>query len=148
MAVTRNRKIGIAIAGGACVAGVFAASAASLGTLTVQSLGTTANVVAACNGGAGATVSGWNALNYAGISTAVTSPTSTQGSTYNNTGLSFSSGSATCSGKAYKLQLADSLGATVAAEVTGTVGAGGSGVITYAAVDSKKIEQVTITIYG
>ena len=148
MATTRNRKIGIAIAGGAIVAGVFAASAASLGTLTVDSLGTTAAVVAACNNGAGANITGWTALNYSGVATGATSPTSTQGSTYLNTGLSYSTNSATCAGKSFKLALADSTGATLAPEVTGTVGAGGSGAVTYAGVDSKKIEQVTLTVYG
>lgn len=141
--ITRNRKIGVAVAGGALLAGVFAASAASLGSLTVESLGTTANVVAACQS-SGLTAGSWNTggLAYNGAGTA----TDTSGSTYDSTGFVLG-GIAGCASKPYKVTVADAAGASLQ-EVTGTLGAGPTQTITYPATDSKKISQVTITIYG
>jgi len=134
----------VAVAAGACVAGAYAATAASLGALTVQSLGTTAKVVAACNGGAGGTITGWGStgLTYFGAATA----TATTGSTYRSTRLTYSVG-AGCAGKLFKLTLATASGVSVGAQVTGTIGAGGNGTIVYAAKDSKSIAQITLTVY-
>lgn len=141
MAVTRNRKIGIAVAGGALVAGVFAASAASLGTLTVSNLGTTAEVVAACQNG-GLTITTWTPQTYQAAATA----TPTTGSTYLTGGATLGGLSAACQSKPYKLTVAKADGTSLA-ESTGSTPAAPSGPITFTAVDSKLIEQVTLTIY-
>ncbi|MFZ1854289.1 MAG: hypothetical protein WAU06_05175 [Candidatus Nanopelagicales bacterium] len=143
MAVTRNRKIGIAVAGGALVAGVFAASAASLGTLSATSLGTTANVVAACQT-AGLGVN-WGTSTYTGTGTA----TSTSGSTFTVATMNLTGVAAPCSGLAYKVQLADAAGTPIVGGTGTGVAATGTTTVTLAGpVDTKKIEQVTVTIYG
>ncbi len=143
MAVTRNRKIGIAVAGGALVAGVFAASAASLGTLTATSLGTTANVVAACQ----TSLLGvnWGTSTYTGAGTA----TSTSGSTFNVSAITLTGVAAPCIGKSLKVVVADASGASLATE-TGlpTAASPTTSVTLSTAVDTKKIEQITVTIYG
>ncbi len=143
MAVTRNRKIGIAVAGGALVAGVFAASAASLGTLTATSLGTTASVVAACDtDGIGVN---WGTSTYSGAGTA----TSTSGSTYNITTLDLTGVAAGCVGKTVKVQLADSAGAVITNGAGTAVGATPTITVTLSgAVDTKAVQQITVTIFG
>ena len=145
MAVTRNRKIGIAVAGGALVAGVFAASAASLGTLTATNLGTTAGVVAACDtDGIGVN---WGASSYLGVATGVTPPSATAGSTYELTQLTLTGIAAGCNTQNYKVTLAGASGAAIATATPGTI-TGTSQLITFpTAVDTKAIEQITVTIY-
>lgn len=143
MSVTRNRKIGIAVAGGALVAGVFAASAASLGSLTATSLGTTANVVAACQT-AGLGVN-WGTSTYSGAVTA----TDTSGSTYTVTTLDLTGVDVACNGKALKLQLADDAGVVITNGAgTGTAATGTTTVTLAGAVDTKAVEQITVTIFG
>ncbi len=143
MAVTRNRKIGIAVASGALVAGVFAASAASLGPLTSTSLGTTANVVAACQTtGLGVN---WGGSVYAGSGTA----TDTSGSTFNAPTLTLTGVAAPCVGKSIKVVVADAAGVSLATETGSPVGVSPSTSVNLSpAVDTKKVYQVTVTIYG
>ena len=143
MAVTRNRKIGIAVAGGALVAGVFAASAASLGTLTTTNLGTTAAVVAACDtDGIGVT---WGGSSYLGVATGVTPPSSTAGSTYNLTTLTLTGVDAACNTQNYKVTLAGANGTAIATATPGVVAVAPAGVVVTfpSAVDTKAIEQIT-----
>ncbi|MGV1037752.1 MAG: hypothetical protein ACOYD0_12115 [Candidatus Nanopelagicales bacterium] len=143
MAVTRNRKIGIAVAGGALVAGVFAASAASLGPMTATSLGTTATVVATCQTtGLGVN---WGTSVYAGAGTA----TDTTGSTFNVPTLTLTGVAAPCVGKSLKVVVADAAGLSLATETGPTVAVSPTTTVTLStAVDTKKVYQVTVTIYG
>lgn len=138
----RNRKIGIAVAGGALVAGVFAASAASLGSLTASDLGTTANVVAACQtSGLGVN---WGTSTYAGAGTA----TSTSGSTYTVSAVDLTGVLAACNGQNVKVQLADAAGAAVPnGSGTGTATTGTTSITLAGAVDTKSVEQITVTIF-
>lgn len=138
----RNRKIGIAVAGGALVAGVFAASAASLGTLTASDLGTTANVVAACQtSGLGVD---WGTSTYAGAGTA----TSTSGSTYTVTTVDLTGVDAACNGQDVKIQLASAAGTPVTNGAgTGTAATGTTTVTLAGPVDTKAVEQITVTIF-
>ncbi len=144
MAAKRSKRAALAIAGGALAGTVVMASAASLGTLNVQTLGASSNVVASCDTD-GINVS-WNdgaSPVYAGNATASLS-------TYNVTLVQLSNVNVACNGLRYKMTLADSGGVTVGAEATGTLSltAGVDDIPVPTPANSKTIVQMSLVIYG
>ncbi len=135
-------KLVLAAAAGVVATGAVAASAASLGTLNAESLGTSSTVVAACQDGGGEIDIAWGEPTYAGNANPANS-------TYNVATVDFSNVEAACDGLSYKVTLADDTGASIG-EVDDTVSlTAGEFTATFApAVDSKAVEQVTLTIYG
>lgn len=143
--MSRRGRALTAVGAGCVAAGVLAASAASLGTLSVSDLGTTANVVAACQN-SGLSLTTWAPF-YSGIATTATSPSATSGSSYWLTGAVVAGIDTPCHGQKFKLVLAQSDGASLV-ETTGTVTAAASQNITLGStVDSKSVYQATLTIY-
>jgi hypothetical protein len=127
-----NRK-GFALLAGVASVLVVGASAATLGGLTPQTLGTSTEVVASCQtGGLGVS---WGTPTY-----------DSSGPTYN-----VSSGTITgilpaCNGKAFSLDVADGSGTSLGS-ATGTLSGATQG-FSLSAVDSQSIENVTLVIYG
>lgn len=144
-----RNKVLLATGAGVAATGAIAASAASLGTITPQSLGTTANVVAACqSSGLGVTWSNGPGT-YAGAGTA----TSTSGSTFTQDSLTISGVDANCNGKNMKVVLANSAGTAVATSnvvtaATGTTVVSNTDWASGSPFDTKSVSQVTVTIYG
>jgi len=144
MAANRAKRAVMAVAGGALAGTVVMASAASLGTLNVQTLGASSTVVASCDTAGGINAS-WNQ----GASPVYSGSATPANSTYNVTIVRLSSIDAACDNLNYKLTVADSTGTTVGAEATSTITPGG---ITNVAIptpaNSKSIVQMTLVIYG
>lgn len=129
-----SNKLLLAIGAGVVATGAVAASAATLGTLTPQSLGTSTAAVEGCQNGS-LTVE-WPAPDYL-------SPNS-----YTVDEVTLGGILATCNNKDFKLTVADTAGDSLA-EVTGDTGAAGTVTEAFGApVDSADIENVTVTIYG
>ncbi len=142
--VRRSKRAAMAIAGGALAGTVVMASAASLGTLNVQTLGASSTVVASCDTAGGISAS-WNQ----GASPVYSGNATASLSTYNVTIVRLSSIDAACDGLNYKLTLADNTGTTVGAEATGTITPGGTTNVTVPTpANSKSIVQMTLVIYG
>lgn len=140
--LSRRSRALTAVGAGCVAAGVLAASAASLGTLTVSTLGTTANVVAACQTDDALALTSWGST-YSGASTA----TASTGSSFNVNSVVLTGVAAGCQGKSFKFVLATSTGASLT-ETSGTVTTGSYQTITIAGtVDSKVVDQATLTIY-
>jgi len=140
--LSRRSRALTAVGAGCVAAGVLAASAASLGTLNVSTLGTTANVVAACQTDNALALTSW-ASTYAGSSSA----TSATGSSFNVNSVVLTGIAAGCQGKSFKFVLANSAGTSLT-ETSGTVTTGSYQTIGIAGtVDSKVVDQATLTIY-
>lgn len=134
--LSRNRKIAVAIGAGGIAAGVLAASAASLGGLTVQNLGANNAVIAACNGGTGITITGWDPSYSVATSGA-----------FNVSQLLIQGATASCSGHPYKIVVANSAGTSLGSG-TGTINNGTSYTAALSpAVNAEAATQVTLTIY-
>ncbi|MEI2642492.1 MAG: hypothetical protein U0R28_11215 [Candidatus Nanopelagicales bacterium] len=135
-----NRK-GVALLGGAASILVVGASAATLGTLTPQTLGATTAVVAACQS-SGLGVS-W------GTPTYTTTPTYTVNS---GTVTGIAAGCITTPAKQFRVDVSTGAGASLA-NATGTFPTTGTPPQTTpftlsAAVDAAAITQVTLVVYG
>lgn len=142
--LSRRGRALTAVGAGCVAAGVLAASAASLGELTVNDLGTTSNVVASCQT-TGLSLTGW-APGYSGVA-AVTTPTSNTGSSYWVETPILTGISSLCESQSFKFVLASSTGAALT-EISGSIGAAASQNLTLdGKVDSKSIYQATLTIY-
>jgi hypothetical protein len=127
-----SNKLVLALGAGVVATGAVAASAATLGTLTPQSLGTSTAAVSGCQNGS-LTVS-WTAPTYGSNS-------------YTTTGATLGGINPTCNSKSYKMTVANT-GGTSLAEVTGNTGTGGSVAGSFAAIDTAAVGNVTVTIYG
>lgn len=132
IAALTGNKLVLAIGAGVVATGAVAASAATLGTLTPQSLGTSTAAVSGCQNG----------------SLTVTWPSPTYASNaYNITSATLGGINATCQNKSYKMTIANAAGTSLV-EATGSTGVGSSVSPTFSAVDSAAIGNVTVTIYG
>lgn len=132
LAVLTGNKLVLALGAGVVATGAVAASAATLGTLTPQSLGTSTAAVSGCQSGS-LTVA-WGAPTYGTNS-------------YTVAGATLGGITAPCNSKSYKMTIANGAGTSLA-EVTGTTGTGGSVSPTFTAIDSALVGNVTVTIYG
>jgi hypothetical protein len=135
-----NRKIALAVGAGVIAAGGVLASAATLGTLDVKTLGTSSAAVTGC--ASNNVQVEWNlptAPNYSGSATV-------GDSTFTTTDLRVTVPAA-CVGATMRLVVANSAGAPLG---TATVPSLVDGVndVTIAGVNSKLIEQTTVTIYN
>ncbi len=142
--LSRRSRALTAVGAGCVAAGVLAASAASLGTLNVNDLGTTSNVVQACQSDGALTLKSW-ASTYSGSSSA----TSATGSSFFVNSVVLTGIAGTCVDQSFKLVLADAAGLAIT-EKAGTITNGASyQSITFpsGAVDSKNVYQATLTIY-
>lgn len=135
-----NRK-GFALLAGAASILVVGASAATLGTLTPQTLGATTTVVAACqNNGLGVS---W------GTPTYTTTPTYTVNS---GTITGIAAGCITTPAKQYRLDVSNGASASLA-NATGSFPTTGTPPLTSAftlssPVDAQAVSQVTLVVYG
>lgn len=129
-----TNRIALAIGAGIVASGAVAASAATLGSLTPQSLGTSSAAVSGCQDG-GLTVS-WGAPTYSAAEPTYKVDEATLGGI-----------APTCNNKPYRMTIATSAGTSLT-EVTGSTGAGGSVTPTFTPVDSASIGRVTVVIYG
>lgn len=130
------KRYALAIGAGIAAVGAVAASAATLGTLTAGSLGTSTASVSGCQSSAMAVV--WNA------------PTYHVPNSYTVDGLSLTGLQSTCESHSYSLTVADNTGAALASG-TGTTPASSASpfnVTLSAPVDSAQVYNVTLTIYG
>jgi hypothetical protein len=127
-----SNKLVLALGAGVVATGAVAASAATLGTLTPESLGTSTAAVSGCQNGS-LTVS-WVAPTYGS-------------NTYTTTGATLGGINPTCNSKAYKMTIANGAGTSIV-EATGTTGVSGSVTPTFAAIDTALVGNVTVTIYG
>jgi hypothetical protein len=135
--MSRNRKIVVALAGGSIAAGVLAASAASLGTLSVQNLAASNNVIAACNGGGGIILTGWATPTYSfAASTGL----------FTENAAVISSISSGCFNRPFSLVIGNSSGASIATTVGTITGAATFGVV-LPAFSVQNATQATLTIY-
>ena len=135
-----NRKIALAVGAGVIATAGVLASAATLGTLDVKGLGTSSSAVTGCANND--VVVEWNLPNapaYAGSATA-------SNSTFNTTDLRVTVPPA-CANATMRLVVADAAGASLGA-VTVPALASGVNSVTIPAVDSKLVEQTTVTIYN
>lgn len=138
----RNRRIKwIAVAGGLATMGVVSASAATLGTLTPQTLGASTTVVAACQA-SGLGVS-WGGVAYA------TTPIHTVSS---GTITGIAAGCITNPAKSYRIDVSTGAAASLA-NATGSFPTTGTPPQTAAftlsaAVSAAAITQVTLIVYG
>lgn len=130
-ALTGNKLV-LAIGAGVVATGAVAASAATLGTLTPQSLGTSTAAVSGCQ--TGSLVVNWGAPTYGTNS-------------YTVAGATLGGINATCNSKNFKMTIANAAGTSLA-EATGTTGVAGSVATTFTAIDSAQVGNVTVTIYG
>ncbi|MFN8125718.1 MAG: hypothetical protein U0R64_04330 [Candidatus Nanopelagicales bacterium] len=114
---------------------VVGASAASLGTITPQTLGASTAVVAACqSSGLGVT---WGTVAYS-----ASGPSETVG------GGTITGVAAGCQSKSYRIDVSTGAAASLA-NATGTTAASATTTFTLsAAVDASTITQVTLIIYG
>ncbi|MFN8125716.1 MAG: hypothetical protein U0R64_04320 [Candidatus Nanopelagicales bacterium] len=140
-ALRRRRIKWIAIAGGLATVAVVGASAATLGTLTPQTLGASTAVVAACQS-SGLGVS-WGGIGYA------TTPIHTVSS---GTVTGIAAGCITNPGKSYRVDVSTGAAASLA-NATGTFPTTGAPPQTSAftlstAVSAASITQVTLVVYG
>lgn len=130
----------VGVCAGLLLGGMVTASAAQLGNLTAQTLGTSATVIASCDTSIAAS---WD--------DGATSPvwvgngTTPANSTYNVTKLHLTGIAAGCSGQSYKAVVAGSTGAPIQS-FSGTISAT-SLTLTLTATTSKNIEQIIIVIY-
>ncbi|MCU0297402.1 MAG: hypothetical protein MUF33_02640 [Candidatus Nanopelagicales bacterium] len=136
-----NRKIALAVGAGVLASGGVLASAATLGTLGVKTLGTSSNAVAGC--GSNDITIRWNdtAPVYSGAATPANSTFTTSDVVVNVPNA--------CVGATLDLAVADNSGG--AALATGQVNnlTAGNNVVTLSApVDSKQVLQTTVTIYN
>lgn len=135
-----NRK-GLALLAGAAATVVVGASAATLGTLTPQSLGASTTVVAACqNSGLGVS---WGTPTYA------TTPTYTVNS---GTITGIASGCITTPAKQFRLDVSAGASSSLA-NATGSFPSTGTPPLTApftlsTAVDAQNVSQVTLVVYG
>jgi hypothetical protein len=130
----------LAFGAGLLAVSVGLASAATLGVIDPKSLGTSSTVIAACDSSLGISWDDPSSPTYAGSGTAANS-------TFNVTRMLLTGVDNTCNGQKYRLAIADSSGAALVSQ-SGTVAVtGGTVTFTFAATNSKNIEQVTITIY-
>lgn len=133
---SRTRKIAIAIGAGGIAGGVLAASAASLGTLSVQNLGATNTIVQACTS-SGIQLTSWGTPTYSVAS-------SVGFFTMNQVTLS---GIGTCGGRPFALVIANSAGTSLAS-TTGNLANVSSTVLTVApSFNVESATQATLTIY-
>ncbi len=156
--MSRNQRVGAAIAAGGMAAGVLAASAASLGTLSTSRLGASANIVAPCNvdsNGARAAsseieITDWQRSTpnpYQGVISSTQTPSATTGSSVFFRGVILSSYGTTCQGNSFELIIARSTGVSLASTM-GNLAAGATTLAIFSPpVDGKLIEQVTLTIF-
>ncbi len=119
------------------VLGASAASAASLGVATTNSLGAGTSVTAACQ------PSGVSA----DIAIAFATPTySAASGKYDVSGVNLSGIAAACNGKAYQLTLADSTGTSLGS-ATGTVTGTTATVTVPGTIDASAVTSVALVIY-
>ena len=130
----------LAFGAGLLAVSVGLASAATLGVIDPKSLGTSSTVIAACDSSLGISWDDASSPTYAGSGTAANS-------TFNVTKLLLTGVANTCDGQKYRLVIANGSGAALVSQ-SGTLNvSSGTATLTFAATDSKNIEQVTITIY-
>ncbi|MCB0915469.1 MAG: hypothetical protein H6525_01160 [Actinobacteria bacterium] len=124
--------LGVAAVG---IGGMVFASAATLGTLTQDTLGATTSVTASCDTD-GVDVDNWG------------SSYSVANTRYDTTTFDIINIAAACDGKLFKVTLADSGGNSLA-ETTGTLSlTGGAESFTVAAVSSEAVARVAVVFYG
>lgn len=127
-------------AAGVLAVSVGVASAASLGVLDAGSLGTSSQVIAACDDTVGLSWDVAGSPTYSGNATAANS-------TFTVTKMALINVDASCDGSSYKLAIANSAGTALVSQ-SGTLSVvSGTATFTFAAQDSKLIDQVTVTIY-
>lgn len=132
LAVLTGNKLVLALGAGVVATGAVAASAATLGTLTPQSLGTSTAAVSGCQ--SGSLVVNWGAPTYGT-------------NTYTIAGATLGGINTTCDNKSYKMTIANGAGTSLA-EATGNTGTAGSVATTFSAINSADVGNVTVTIYG
>lgn len=129
-----TNRIALAIGAGVLATGAVAASAATLGSLTPQSLGSSSAAVSGCQTGSLAV--SWGTPTY-----------SASGPTYNVTQATLGGIAPSCNSKTYRMTIANAAGTSLR-EVNGSTGAAGSVSPTFTAVDTQAIGRVTVVIYG
>ena len=129
-----THRVALAIGAGVLATGAVAASAATLGSLTPQSLGSSSASVSGCQNGS-LTVS-WGAPTYSAAEP-----------TYKVASATLGGINATCNSKNYRMTIANAAGTSLA-EVTGNTGTGGSVAPSFTAVDTAAIGRVTLVTYG
>lgn len=134
--LSRGRRIALAIGAGGMAAGVLSASAASLGGLTVQNLGSNNTVIQACTT-TGIMLTSWGNPQY--------SIASNEGFfAFNQITLS---SIGTCTGRAFRLVIGNNSGSSIAS-TGGVLASAASTVLTVnPAFDAEDATQVTLVIY-
>lgn len=130
----------VAFGAGVLAVAVGIASAAGLGVLNVRTLGTGSSVVAACDDTIGLSWDASGSPTYSGNATAANS-------TFTVTKLQLTNVAAACNGSKYSLTIANNLGASLASQSGTLTVTSNTATLTFAAVNSRTIEQVTVTIY-
>lgn len=134
-------KLAVAAFGaGVLAVSVGVASAASLGVLDVRTLGTQSSVVAACDSTIGLS---WDASGSPAYTGNVTPATST----FTVTKLRLINVDDLCDGSNYRFTIADASGASLASASGTLTLSAGVATFTFAGIDSKAIDQVTVTLY-
>ena len=142
MKLVHVAQIGVGVCAGLLLGGMVTASAAQLGTLTAQSLGTSATVVAACD---------TDGIDASWDSSSPTSPVflgnaAPASSTYTVSRLILTGIAGGCNTQNYKVAIAGTTG-TALQTFTGTI-SGTTLTLTVAPVlDSKNVGQIIVLIY-
>ena len=140
----KNMKVWAPVAAGVLATGAIAASAATLGTLDVQTLGTSTAIVADCqdNGVNGNLTIDWAAPAYSATGGVAAAPT------YTEDALTLGNVFTACQGLPYSITVAKADGSVLQTK-TGTTAAAATTPVTFnAPFDSALAEKVTLTIYG
>lgn len=137
-----NWKLAVAsFAAGVLAVAVGVASAASLGVLDARALGTSSSVIATCDDTIGISWDASGSPAYSGNATVANS-------TYNVNRMMLVNVSNSCDGAAYQFTIANASGTALVSQ-SGTLSlTANTATFTFSPVDSKLIEQVTVTLYG
>lgn len=137
--ITRHKML-VPIACGVLATGAIFASAASLGTVNTQTLGTSTQIIQSCQNATFTT--GWPSPTYSGTGGVAGTPT------YLQTQITLSNIQATCYAKAYSLTVAKTDGTSLGV-TSGTLPPASTANLTLTpSVDSALAAKVTLTIYG
>lgn len=130
----------LALGAGLLAVSVGLAGAATLGVLDTKGLGTSSSIVAACDSTLGISWDDSMSPSYSG------SPT-VANSTFTVNSVRLTGVDTTCDGQKFRLAVADGSGTALASQAGTLAVSSGTATLTFAATNSKLIEQVTVTIY-